>query len=95
MTHMTLFIALCLASSATICVSYDVAAQLDDHNVERFCNLMDEMAASTETRFVVITHNPITMARMDRLFGVTMAEQGVSQLVSVDLQTAERLREIA
>jgi len=53
----------------------------------------DEMANSTETRFVVITHNPITMARMNRLFGVTMAEQGVSQLVSVDLQVAERFRE--
>ena len=53
----------------------------------------DEMAGSTETRFVVITHNPITMARMNRLFGVTMAEQGVSQLVSVDLQAAERMRE--
>jgi chromosome segregation protein len=67
----------------------EVDAPLDDHNVERFCNLMDEMARTTETRFVIITHNPITMARMNRLFGVTMAEQGVSQLVSVDLQTAE------
>jgi chromosome segregation protein len=54
---------------------------------------MDEMSKSTETRFVVITHNPITMARMNRLFGVTMAEQGVSQLVSVNLETAERMRE--
>ena len=61
--------------------------------MERFCNLLDEMARTTDTRFVTITHNPITMARMSRLFGVTMAERGVSQLVSVDLQTAERFRE--
>ena len=71
----------------------EVDAPLDDANVERFCDLLDEMAAQTETRFVVITHNPITMARMDRLFGVTMAERGVSQLVSVDLEAAERFRE--
>jgi chromosome segregation protein len=61
--------------------------------VERYCDLLDDMARQTETRFVVITHNPITMARMDRLFGVTMAERGVSQLVSVDLQSAERILE--
>ena len=71
----------------------EVDAPLDDANVERYCDLLDEMAKSTETRFVVITHNPITMARMNRLFGVTMAERGVSQLVSVDLETAERFRE--
>ena len=76
---------------APICVLDEVDAPLDDHNVERFCNLMDEMAASTETKFVLITHNPITMARMDRMFGVTMAEQGVSQLVSVDLKKAEAM----
>ncbi|TGV25945.1 hypothetical protein EN811_30875, partial [bacterium M00.F.Ca.ET.168.01.1.1] len=79
--------------TAKICVLDEVDAPLDDHNVERFCNLMDEMSKTTETRFVIITHNPITMARMDRLFGVTMAEQGVSQLVSVDLQAAEAMRE--
>jgi len=95
LTAMALIFAVFLTNPAPICVLDEVDAPLDDHNVERYCNLMDEMAASTETRFVVITHNPITMARMDRLFGVTMAEQGVSQLVSVDLQTAERLREIA
>lgn len=93
LTAMALIFAVFLTNPAPICVLDEVDAPLDDHNVERFCNLMDEMAASTETRFVVITHNPITMARMNRLFGVTMAEQGVSQLVSVDLQTAERLRE--
>lgn len=95
LTAMALIFAVFLTNPAPICVLDEVDAPLDDHNVERYCNLMDEMAASTETRFVVITHNPITMARMDRLFGVTMAEQGVSQLVSVDLQTAERLRETA
>jgi chromosome segregation protein len=61
--------------------------------VERFCDLLDEMTKSTETRFVIITHNPITMARMNRLYGVTMAERGVSQLVSVDLEAAVRFRE--
>ncbi|MET3660665.1 chromosome segregation protein SMC [Aquamicrobium ahrensii] len=93
LTAMSLIFAVFLTNPAPICVLDEVDAPLDDHNVERFCNLMDEMAASTETRFVVITHNPITMARMDRLFGVTMAEQGVSQLVSVDLQEAEALSE--
>ncbi|MFC6488389.1 chromosome segregation SMC family protein, partial [Nitratireductor sp. GCM10026969] len=93
LTAMALIFAVFLTNPAPICVLDEVDAPLDDHNVERFCNLMDEMASSTETRFVIITHNPITMARMNRLFGVTMAEQGVSQLVSVDLQTAERLRE--
>ncbi|OWV85654.1 chromosome segregation protein SMC [Rhizobium sp. N122] len=95
LTAMALIFAVFLTNPAPICVLDEVDAPLDDHNVERYCNLMDEMAASTETRFVIITHNPITMARMNRLFGVTMAEQGVSTLVSVDLQTAERLREIA
>ncbi|TCT38873.1 chromosome segregation SMC family protein [Martelella mediterranea] len=93
LTAMALIFAVFLTNPAPICVLDEVDAPLDDHNVERYCNLLDEMAATTETRFVVITHNPITMARMNRLFGVTMAEQGVSQLVSVDLQTAERLVE--
>jgi chromosome segregation protein len=93
LTAMSLIFAVFLTNPAPICVLDEVDAPLDDHNVERFCNLMDEMSKSTETRFVVITHNPITMARMDRLFGVTMAEQGVSQLVSVDLQAAEAMRE--
>ncbi|MFD1745598.1 chromosome segregation protein SMC [Rhizobium helianthi] len=93
LTAMALIFAVFLTNPAPICVLDEVDAPLDDHNVERYCNLMDEMAASTQTRFVIITHNPITMARMNRLFGVTMAEQGVSQLVSVDLQTAELMRE--
>jgi len=93
LTAMALIFAVFLTNPAPICVLDEVDAPLDDHNVERFCNLMDEMSASTETRFVIITHNPITMARMNRLFGVTMAERGVSQLVSVDLETAEELRD--
>ncbi|CAN7461041.1 chromosome segregation SMC family protein [Rhizobium sp. LjRoot254] len=93
LTAMALIFAVFLTNPAPICVLDEVDAPLDDHNVERYCNLMDEMAATTETRFLIITHNPITMARMNRLYGVTMAEQGVSTLVSVDLQTAEQLRE--
>lgn len=93
LTAMALIFAVFLTNPAPICVLDEVDAPLDDHNVERFCNLMDEMAESTETRFVIITHNPITMARMSRLFGVTMAEQGVSQLVSVNLEAAEQMRE--
>jgi chromosome segregation protein len=93
LTAMSLIFAVFLTNPAPICVLDEVDAPLDDANVERYCDLLDEMAKSTETRFVVITHNPITMARMNRLFGVTMAERGVSQLVSVDLETAERFRE--
>ena len=80
-----------LINPSPICVLDEVDAPLDDHNVERFCNLLDEMTATTETRFLIITHNPITMARMNRLFGVTMAERGVSQLVSVALDEAVRI----
>jgi chromosome segregation protein len=93
LTALALIFAVFLTNPAPICVLDEVDAPLDDHNVERFCNLMDEMVASTATRFVIITHNPITMSRMNRLFGVTMAERGVSEIVSVDLQQAERLRE--
>ena len=93
LTAMALIFAVFLTNPAPICVLDEVDAPLDDHNVERFCNLMDEMAANTATRFVIVTHNPITMARMNRLFGVTMAEKGVSQLVSVDLEAAEVMAE--
>jgi chromosome segregation protein len=90
---MSLIFAVFLTNPSPICVLDEVDAPLDDSNVERFCNLLDEMTRQTETRFITVTHNPITMARMDRLFGVTMAERGVSQLVSVDLQTAQSFRE--
>ena len=93
LTAMALIFAVFLTNPAPICVLDEVDAPLDDHNVARFCNLMDEMAEKTDTRFVIITHNPITMARMNRLFGVTMGERGVSQLVSVDLDRAEELAE--
>jgi chromosome segregation protein len=93
LTALALIFAVFLTNPAPICVLDEVDAPLDDYNVERFCDLLDEMTRSTETRFVIITHNPITMARMNRLYGVTMAERGVSQLVSVDLQGAVKLRE--
>ncbi|MGE0563633.1 MAG: chromosome segregation protein SMC [Pseudolabrys sp.] len=93
LTALALIFAVFLTNPAPICVLDEVDAPLDDHNVERFCDLLDEMTRQTDTRFVIITHNPITMARMNRLFGVTMAERGVSQLVSVDLEAAVRFRE--
>lgn len=92
LTALALIFAVFLSNPAPICVLDEVDAPLDDANVERFCNLVDEMARLTETRFLVITHHPLTMARMDRLFGVTMAERGVSQLVAVDLATAQEVR---
>jgi chromosome segregation protein len=91
LTATALIFAVFLAQPAPICVLDEVDAPLDDANVDRFCNMLDEMRRRTETRFIAITHNPVTMARMDRLFGVTMAERGVSQLVSVDLHQAEAM----
>ncbi|MEC7962365.1 MAG: chromosome segregation protein SMC, partial [Pseudomonadota bacterium] len=91
LTAMALIFAVFLANPAPICVLDEVDAPLDDANVTRFCDLLDEMCRRTDTRFLIITHHAVTMARMDRLFGVTMQEQGVSQLVSVDLKKAEAL----
>ena len=91
LTATALIFALFLANPAPICVLDEVDAPLDDANVERFCDLLDRMAAATSTRFLIVTHNAVTMSRMHRLYGVTMGEPGVSQLVSVDLQAAERL----
>jgi len=88
LTALSLIFAVFLTNPSPICVLDEVDAPLDDHNVDRFCNLLTDMTNSTDTRFIIITHNPITMARMNRLFGVTMAERGVSQLVSVNLQQA-------
>ncbi|WP_018267002.1 chromosome segregation protein SMC [Methylosinus sp. LW4] len=90
LTAMSLIFAVFLTNPSPICVLDEVDAPLDDYNVERFCALLEDMRKKTDTRFVAITHNPITMARMDRLFGVTQAERGISQLVSVDLEQAER-----
>ena len=91
LTALALIFAVFLANPAPICVLDEVDAPLDDANVTRFCDLLDEMCRRTATRFLIITHHAVTMSRMDRLFGVTMAEQGVSQLVSVDLRRAEAM----
>ena len=91
LTALALIFGVFLANPAPICVLDEVDAPLDDANVTRFCDLLDEMCRRTETRFLIITHHAVTMARMDRLFGVTMQEQGVSQLVSVDLKKAEQM----
>ncbi len=88
LTALALIFAVFLANPAPICVLDEVDAPLDDANVTRFCDLLDEMTRRTNTRFLIITHHAVTMSRMDRLFGVTMGEQGVSQLVSVDLKKA-------
>ncbi|OWU86510.1 chromosome segregation protein SMC [Oceanicola sp. 22II-s10i] len=91
LTALALIFGVFIANPAPICVLDEVDAPLDDANVTRFCDLLDEMCRRTDTRFLIITHHAVTMARMDRLFGVTMQEQGVSQLVSVDLKKAEAL----
>lgn len=95
LTALALIFAVFLTNPAPICVLDEVDAPLDDANVDRFCDLLDDMMARTQTRFLIVTHNAVTMARMQRLFGVTMAERGVSSLVSVDLGQAENLREAA
>ena len=95
LTALSLIFAVFLTNPAPICVLDEVDAPLDDANVERFCKLLNKMREKTDTRFLVITHHPTSMAHMDQLFGVTMAEKGISQLVSVDLSTAERYVETA
>ncbi|HXJ00670.1 MAG TPA: hypothetical protein VNH44_05565, partial [Micropepsaceae bacterium] len=91
LTAISLIFAVFLVNPAPICVLDEVDAPLDDANVDRFCRLLDEMTRLAETRYLIITHHALTMSRMDRLFGVTMAERGVSQLVSVTLNEAERV----
>ena len=95
LTALALLFAVFQTNPAPICVLDEVDAPLDDANVDRFCSLVEKMAGTDATRFLIITHHRMTMARMDRLFGVTMAERGVSQLVSVDLQRADELRATA
>jgi chromosome segregation protein len=95
LTALALIFAQFATNPSPVCVLDEVDAPLDDANVDRFCTLLGEIARQGATRFLVITHHPMTMARMDRLFGVTMGERGVSQLVSVDLAQAERLRATA
>ena len=91
LTAVALIFALFLTNPAPICVLDEVDAPLDDANIERFCDLLDKMVAETSTRYLIVTHNAVTMSRMHRLFGVTMVERGISQLVSVDLDAAEEL----
>ncbi|WP_051279249.1 chromosome segregation protein SMC [Hellea balneolensis] len=91
LTATALIFAVFLSNPAPICVLDEVDAPLDDANVARYCNLLDTMTEQTNTKFITITHNAVTMSRMDRLFGVTMAEQGVSQLLSIELGAAEKL----
>jgi len=93
LTATALIFAVFLSNPAPICVLDEVDAPLDDANVSRYCNLLDEMTKQTKTKFIAITHNAVTMSRMDRLFGVTMAEQGVSQLLSMELRDAKKLVE--
>ncbi len=91
LTATALIFAVFLSNPAPVCVLDEVDAPLDDANVDRYCTMLEQMRTMTDTRFLVITHNPVTMSRMDRLFGVTMGERGVSQLVSVSLNTAEAM----
>jgi chromosome segregation protein len=91
LTAIALIFALFLTNPAPICVLDEVDAPLDDANIDRFCDLLDAMVAETDTRYLIVTHNAVTMSRMHRLFGVTMVEKGVSRLVSVDLGGAEEL----
>ncbi|WP_414903359.1 chromosome segregation SMC family protein [Sphingomonas flavalba] len=91
LTAVALIFGLFLTNPAPICVLDEVDAPLDDANIERFCDLLDAMVGEADTRYLIVTHNVVTMSRMHRLFGVTMVEQGVSRLVSVDLGGAERL----
>lgn len=95
LTAITLIFAVFLTNPAPVCVLDEVDAPLDDANVERFCDLLDEIKGRTSTRFLIVTHNAISMARMERLYGVTMAEQGISQLVSVDLDDAQEMQATA
>jgi len=91
LTAMSLIFAVFLVNPAPVCVLDEVDAPLDDANVERFCKMLSQMVETSDTRFLVITHHALTMSRMDRLFGVTMAERGISQLVSVNLADAEKI----
>ena len=91
LTALSLIFAVFLTSPSPICVLDEVDAPLDDANVTRFCSLLEELTKITETKFIIITHHALTMSKMDRLYGITMPEKGISQLVSVDLEKAEEL----
>ena len=89
LTALSLIFAVFLTNPSPICVLDEVDAPLDDANVTRFCNLLEELTKITSTRFIIVTHHALTMSKMDRLYGVTMPEKGISQIVAVDLQKAE------
>ena len=91
LTALSLIFAVFLTNPAPICVLDEVDAPLDDANVTRFCNLLDELTKTTNTRFIIVTHHALTMSKMDRLYGITMPEKGISQLVAVDLEKAESM----
>ena len=93
LTALSLLFAVFLSNPAPICILDEVDAPLDDTNVDRFCTLVEEMAKSSLTKFLIITHHRMTMARVGKLFGVTMPEKGISQLVSVDLENAVKIRD--
>ena len=93
LTALSLLFAVFMSNPAPICVLDEVDAPLDDTNVDRFCSLVEEIAKTSMTKFLVITHHRMTMSRVNRLFGVTMPEKGISQLVSVDLEKAAKIRE--
>ena len=86
MTAIALIFAMFMTNPAPLCVLDEIDAPLDDANVDRVCNVLEHIAATTQTRFLIVTHHRLTMARMHRLYGVTMAERGVSQLLSLNLQ---------
>ena len=91
LTALSLIFAVFLTNSSPICVLDEVDSPLDDSNVTRFCNLLEELTKITNTKFIIVTHHALTMSKMNRLYGVTMPEKGISQLVAVDLQKAESM----
>ena len=95
LTAIALIFAVFLTNPSPICILDEVDAPLDDSNVARFCDILGQIAEKTGTRFIIVTHHRLTMARMDRLYGVTMEQKGVSRVVSVDLQAAERFDKTA
>jgi chromosome segregation protein len=95
MAATALILAVFLQNPSPICVLDEVDAPLDDINIEKFCRVIKKINYDTSTKFVIITHNPITMAHMDRLYGVTMAETGISKLISIKLEEAQKLREVS
>ena len=95
LTAISLIFSVFLCNPAPICILDEVDAPLDDSNVSRFCNLLEKISEETDTYFLVVTHHRLTMAKMDRLFGVTMEQKGISRLVGVNLEQANRMKKSA